>query len=142
MSIIPRAVKGQAIVELLAQFFGEDISKITNEMLKEVAKVACLEVNRCLWEMTFDRSSISTSGGAGIILAKEENEALSMSYKLDFLCSYNVGEYEAYLTGLRIAWEMGIKRIKVWEDSNLVVSQARGDFSLQEPSLASYQAMA
>ena len=103
MSIIPRAVKGQAIAELLAQFFGEDISKIMNEVLKEVAKVACLEVNRCLWEMTFDRSSISTSGGAGIMLAKEENEALSMSYKLDFLCSYNVGEYKAYLTGLRIA---------------------------------------
>ena len=103
MSIIPRAIKGQAITKLLARFFGEDISKITNEMLKEVAKVVCLEMNRCLWEMTFDRSSISTSGGAGIILAKEENEALSMSYKLDFLCSYNLGEYEAYLTGLRIA---------------------------------------
>ena len=102
MSIIPKAVKGQAIAELLAQFFGKDISKITNEVLKEVAKVACLEVNRCLWEMTFNRSSISTSGGVGIILAKEENKALSMSYKLDFLCSYNVAEYEAYLTGLGI----------------------------------------
>ena len=92
MSIIPRAVKGQAIAELLAQFFEEDISKIMNEVLKEVTKVACLEVNRCLWEMTFDRSSISISGGAGIVLAKEENEALSMSFKLDFLCSYNVVE--------------------------------------------------
>ena len=92
--------------------------------------------------MTFDRSSISTSGGAGIILAKEENEALSMSYKLDFLCSCNVVEYEAYLTSLGIAWEMGIKGLKVGGDSNPVVSQARGDFSLREPSLAPYQAMA
>jgi len=89
---IPRAIKGQAIAELLAQFFGEDISKITDEVLKEVPKVACLEVNRCLWEIKFDRSSVSTSGGAGIVLAKEENEALSMSFKWDFLCSYNVAE--------------------------------------------------
>ena len=36
---------------------------------------------------------------------------------------------------------MGIKRLKVRGDSNLVVSQARGDFSLKEPSLAPYQAM-
>ena len=36
---------------------------------------------------------------------------------------------------------MGIKRLKVRGDSNLVVSQAMGDFSLKEPSLASYQAM-
>ena len=92
MSVIPKVVKGQAIAELLAQFFEEDISKIMNEVLKEVTKVARLEVNRCLWEMTFDRSSISISGGAGIVLAKEENEALSMSFKLDFLCSYNVVE--------------------------------------------------
>ena len=103
MSIIPKAVKGQAIMELLAKFSGEDISKITNEVLREVAEVVCLEVNRCLWEMTFDGSSISTSGGAGIVLAKEEDEALSMSFKLDFLCSNNATEYKAYLTGLVIA---------------------------------------
>ena len=37
---------------------------------------------------------------------------------------------------------MGIQRLKVRGDSNLVVSQARGDFSLREPSLAPYQVMA
>ena len=37
---------------------------------------------------------------------------------------------------------MGIKRLKVGGDSNPVVSQARGDFSLKEPLLALYQAMA
>jgi len=37
---------------------------------------------------------------------------------------------------------MGIKMLKVRGDSNLVVSQARGDFSLREPSLAPYQVVA
>ena len=108
----------------------------------EVAEVACLEENKFLWEMTFDGSSIFTDGGASIVLANRENEALSMSFKLDFLCSNNAAEYEAYLTSLAIAREMGIKRLKVRGDSNLVVSQARGDFSLKEPSLALYRAMA
>ena len=108
----------------------------------EVAEVACLEENKFLWEMTFDGSSISIDRGAGIALANGENEALSMSFKLDFLCSNNAAKYEAYLIGLAIAREIGIKRLKVRGDSNLVVSQARGNFSLKEPSLALYRAMA
>ena len=136
MSIMPRAIKGQAIVELLAQFPEEDISQVTDEVPGEVTEVAFLEENKCLLEMTFDESSISIGGGAGIVLINGENEALSTSFKLDFLCSNNAMEYEAYLTGLAIAREMGIKRLKVRGDLNLVVSQARGDFSLKEPSLA------
>ena len=65
-----------------------------------------------------------------------------MSFKLDFLYSNNVAKYEAYFPGLEITREMGIKRLKVRGDSNLVVSQAMGDFSLKEPSLAPYRAMA
>ena len=51
-------------------------------------------------------------------------------------------EYEAYLTGLAVAREMGIKHLQVIGDSNLVVCQARGDFTLKEPSLAPFRAMA
>uniref|UniRef100_A0A2N9FG65 Integrase catalytic domain-containing protein n=1 Tax=Fagus sylvatica TaxID=28930 RepID=A0A2N9FG65_FAGSY len=42
----------------------------------------------------------------------------------------------------RIAYEMGIKHLRVIGDSNLVVCQARGEFSLKEPSLAPYRALA
>ena len=85
---MPRAVKGQAIAELLAQFLGEDISPIMDEVPREVAEVACIEENKCLWEMTFDESSISIDEGAGIVLANGENEALSMSFKFDFLVEF------------------------------------------------------
>ena len=67
---------------------------------------------------------------------------MSMSFKLDFPCTNNKAEYEAYLTGLAVAREMGIKHLRVIGDSNLVVCQARGDFALKEPSLAPYRAMA
>uniref|UniRef100_A0A2N9HNA1 Uncharacterized protein n=1 Tax=Fagus sylvatica TaxID=28930 RepID=A0A2N9HNA1_FAGSY len=49
---------------------------------------------------------------------------------------------EAYLTGLAIAYEMGIKHLRVTGDFNLVVCQARGEFFLKEPSLAPYRALA
>ena len=65
-----------------------------------------------------------------------------MSFKLDFPCTNNTAEYEAYLTGLVMACEMGIKHLQVIGESNLVVCQVRGDFALKEPSLAPYRAMA
>ena len=65
-----------------------------------------------------------------------------MSFKLNFPCTNNTAEYEAYLMGLAVANEMGIKRLRMIGDSNLVFCQAKGEFALKEPSLAPYRAMA
>ena len=65
-----------------------------------------------------------------------------MSFKLDFACTNNTAEYEAYLTGFVVAREIRIKHLRVIGDSNLVVCQAKGEFALKEPSLAPYRAMA
>ena len=95
-----------------------------------------------VWSLKFDGSSTATSAGAGIVLYKDNGEAITKSFKFDFPCSNNAAEYEAYLVGLTIAYEMGIKHLRVIGDSNLVVCQARGKFSLKEPSLAPYRALA
>jgi ribonuclease HI len=95
-----------------------------------------------VWTLKFDGSSTVTSAGAGIVLYKDDGEAVTKSFKFDFPCSNNIAEYEAYLAELAIAYEMGIKHLQVIGDSNLVVCQARGEFSLKEPSLAPYRALA
>ena len=66
--------------------------------------------------MKFDGSSTAHLG----------EEVVALSFKLEFLCSNNTTEYEAYLTRLAIALEMRIKHVKVIGDSNLVVCQAKG----------------
>ena len=43
------------------------------------------------------------------------------------------------MTELTKALSIGIKHIRVLGDSNLVVSQVKGDFALSKPSLASYR---
>ena len=65
-----------------------------------------------------------------------------MSFKLNFPCTNNTAKYEAYLTGLAVAREMGIKHLRVIGDSNLIVCQTKGAFALKEPLLAPYRAMA
>uniref|UniRef100_A0A2N9HZB5 RNase H type-1 domain-containing protein n=1 Tax=Fagus sylvatica TaxID=28930 RepID=A0A2N9HZB5_FAGSY len=138
----PTAIKSQAIADLLAQFPGEDNSFITDEVPGEINEIFMAGLADSVWTLKFDGSSTATSAGAGIVLYKEGAEAVTKSFKFDFPCSNNAAEYEAYLAGLAIAYEMGIKHLRVIGDSNLVVCQARGEFSLKEPSLAPYRALA
>uniref|UniRef100_A0A2N9H7Y4 RNA-directed DNA polymerase n=1 Tax=Fagus sylvatica TaxID=28930 RepID=A0A2N9H7Y4_FAGSY len=138
----PTAIKSQAIADLLAQFPGEDNSFITDEVPGEINEIFLAGLADSVWTLKFDGSSTATSAGAGIVLCKEDGEAVTKSFKFDFPCSNNAAEYEAYLAGLAIAYEMGIKHLRVIGDSNLVVCQARGEFSLKEPSLAPYRALA
>ena len=92
--------------------------------------------------MKFDGSFTTQLGGVGVVLYHEEDKAIALSFKLEFPYSNNTAEYEAYLTGLATTLEMGVKHFKVMSDSNLVVCQAKGIFSLKEPNLAPYRAMA
>ena len=57
--------------------------------------------------MKFDGSSIAHSGGVGVVPYHEEDKAVALSFKLEFPCSNNTAEYEAYLTRLaqRSKWE-------------------------------------
>ena len=85
--------------------------------------------------MKFDGSFTAQSEGVEVVLYHEKDEAVVLSFKLEFPCSNNTAEYEAYLTGLATALEMGVKHLKVMGDLNLVVCQAKGLFSVKEPSL-------
>ena len=129
----PKAIKSQAIADLLAQFLGEEEFPLDDEVLGEIAMV---EEIRKQWVMKFDGFSTAQLGGVGVVLYHKEDEAMTLSFKLEFPYSNNTVEYEAYLIGLATALEMGVKHLRVIGDLNLVVCQAKGSFSLKEPSLA------
>ena len=100
----PKVVKSQAIVDLLAQFPGEEEFPLDDEDLGEVAMV---EEVKQQWVINFDGFSTTQSGGVGVVLYNEEDKAMVLSFKLEFPCSNNTAEYEAYLTRLAMTLEMG-----------------------------------
>ena len=100
----PKAVKSQDITDLLAQFLGEEEFPLDDEVLGEVATV---EVIKEQWIMKFDGSSTANLGGAGVVLYHKGEEIMALLFKLEFLCSNNIVEYEAYLTKLATTFEMG-----------------------------------
>ena len=132
----PKAVKSQAIANLLAQFPGEEESSLSEEILGEVA---IANVPGKKWTLRFDGSTTITSTGGGIVLSCEDGDTIPLSFKLGFSCSNNAAEYEAYSTRLTIALSIGVKQMRVLGDSNLVVSQVKGDFALSEQSLVAYR---
>ena len=133
----PRIEK--AIANLLAQFLGEEESSLSEEIPCEVAVV---DAPGKKWTMRFDGSATTTSNGVGVVLSCEDGDTIHLSFKLRFSCSNNVAEYEAYLTGITIALSIGVKHMRVLGDSNLVVSQVKGDFALREQSLVAYKTWA
>ena len=122
-------VAGLALLHLLAQFPGEEECSLSEEIPREIAVV---ELPRKKWTMRFDESAMTTSNGLGIVLSCEDGDTMPLSFKLKFPFSNNATEYEVYLIGLAIALSLGVKHMRVLGDSNLVVSQVKGDFALRE----------
>ena len=90
------------------------------------------------WSMHFDGSSTSQRGGIGVVL-KSLGKEHTLAYKLNFPCSNNEAKYEALLVGLKAAKRLGIKKLKVFKDSELVFNQVRGTYGVKNPSLAVYK---
>ncbi|KAM2425705.1 hypothetical protein ACFX1W_023112 [Malus domestica] len=65
-----------------------------------------------------------------------------MEYALHFKfkVSNNEAEYEALIAGLRLAKHLGVKRIDIFSDSQLVVNQVTNNFDAKDSSMAAYLA--
>ncbi|XP_066333761.1 uncharacterized protein [Miscanthus floridulus] len=57
---------------------------------------------------------------------------------LDFPSSNNTAEYEALVNGLRIAIELGIRRLDIMADSQLVVNQVMKESSYHDTKMEAY----
>jgi ribonuclease HI len=59
--------------------------------------------------------------------------------QIHFAASNNVAEYEALIHGLKVAKEIGIRRIICFGDSDLVVQQASGNWDAIDANMALYR---
>nr|KYP74755.1 Uncharacterized protein Mb2253c family [Cajanus cajan] len=91
-----------------------------------------------LWTMHVDGSSNNQGCGAGIILEGPSGLILEQSLRFAFKTSNNQAEYEALLAGLRLAQEVGARRIVCWTDSKIVSEQVNDHFQVKDPNLLKY----
>ncbi|RYR33161.1 uncharacterized protein [Arachis hypogaea] len=74
--------------------------------------------------------------GAQVILTNFHGRNLSFIFRLDFSCTNNEAEYENLTLGLKIAQEIGIKKLHVKGDSNLIIQHIQGGYGTKERSMA------
>ena len=75
--------------------------------------------------------------GAGIILLDHNDEPiLQLSRFLDNATN-NEAEYRALIRGLKAAKELGLRRLRIFSDSELVVKQLHGEYKVRNPRLRS-----
>jgi ribonuclease HI len=88
--------------------------------------------------MYFDGSVMKTGAGAGLLFVSPLVEHMRYAVHLHFPASNNMAEYEALLCGLKIAIEIGVKRLDVRGDSQLVIDQVMQNMSCHDDKMEAY----
>ena len=122
---IPRiAIKSQALADFVAEW--TEVQLPTPDVTHEY------------WTMYFDGSIMVPGLGAGVVLISLDGSRLRYAIRLHFLASNNATEYEALISGLRIAIELGTTWLYVRGDSELVVDQVMKESYCKNPLMVAY----
>jgi ribonuclease HI len=125
ISFAPRkAIKSQVLVDFVAEWV--DTQLPTAPIQPE------------LWTMFFDGSLMKTGVGAGLLFISPLGKHLRYVLRLHFPASNNVAEYEALVNGLRIAIELGVRRLDARGDSQLVIDQVMKNSHCRDPKMEAY----
>jgi ribonuclease HI len=88
--------------------------------------------------MYFDGSLRLQGAGTEILFISPGGEQLKYALQLLFLASNNTAEYEALVHGLSIIVSLRIKRLMVYVDSLVVISQVNKDWDCSTNSMNKY----
>jgi ribonuclease HI len=121
-----QAIKAQALTDFIAEFTAAD-EEPTQEVEPEE-----------IWEVNIDESSVKGAEGVGIVFKTPEGQLLKHAVRLQYPTTNNEAEYEALLTGLRIALVLGATMLKVQSDSQLIVGHVNDEYEAKEDMMVKY----
>jgi ribonuclease HI len=81
---------------------------------------------------------MKTGAGAGLLFISPLGKHLRYVIRLHFPASNNVAEYEALVNGLRIAVELGVRRLDARGDSQLVIDQVMKNSHCRDRKMEAY----
>jgi ribonuclease HI len=118
------AVKGQALADFVVEM---NETPDAEELPKSLT-----------WIAYVDGSSAGGRCGAGIAFRGPNREEFRYALKFGFVATNNEAEYEAVLSAMEIAREMGIMNLEIRSDSRVVVEQVNGSYAAQEVRMSQY----
>ena len=97
-----------------------------------------MEVVEDQWKLYFDGSANMKDYRVGIVLVSPNDDHTPLAVKLNINSTNNTAEYEACILGMEATIELKIRKLDVFGDLNLIVSQARGNWKVKEDKLKPY----
>ena len=128
------AIKSQALADFIADFAPSAQAKANSKLL------AITTPPHSSWTLSVDGSSNMSGARLGLVLIFPEGDIIQQAIKCDFKATNNEAEYEALIAGLMLAKDMGIQKLDVRSDSQLVVNQLLGTYSAKDAKMISYLA--
>ncbi|XP_057858310.1 uncharacterized protein LOC131067362 [Cryptomeria japonica] len=130
-------IKGLVIADQLAETPLVDNQALHSEFLD----ASILAITNHTWKLYIDGSYTRHGLGVGILFVTPQRDTISRSYQLLFPCTNNMVEYEALLTGIKMAVEWKIIDLNVYGDSQLVINQVNDNYQTKDEKLMPYKRM-
>jgi ribonuclease HI len=125
ISFAPRkAIKSQVLADFVAEWVD--------------TQLPAAPIQPELWTMFFDGSLMKTGASVGLLFISPLRKHLRYVLRLHFSVSNNVAEYEALVNRLRIAIELGVRRLDARGDSRLVIDQVMKNSHCRDPKMEAY----
>ncbi|XP_068500099.1 uncharacterized protein [Phaseolus vulgaris] len=90
------------------------------------------------WMLSVDGFSNQQGSDVGIILEGPNGVLIEQALRFAFKASNNQAEYEALITGMLLAKEMGAQSLLAKSDSQLVTGQVIGEYQAKDPQMPAY----
>ena len=90
------------------------------------------------WVLHVDGSSTRAGSGIGLVLVGPYGAKVLYALKFGFEASNNEAEYEVLITGLKLARDIGARRVRALLDSMLVVQQVQGEYEIKGENMMRY----
>ncbi|XP_058217334.1 uncharacterized protein LOC131328405 [Rhododendron vialii] len=111
-----KSIKGRAVADFLADYPVERGEDAEFKFLDEDVMTLTEDV----WKLYFDGAANQKGFGIDVLLIAPDGSHIPLAFKLNFEVTNNQAEYEAYIVGMEATIEIGIEKLEVVGDSNLV----------------------
>jgi ribonuclease HI len=122
-----KSMRGQVVADFIVEHRIDDTHKLDMSYLTVTP-----------WNLYFDGLVCNKGQGIGIVLVSPSNASFDFSSRLKTYCFNNQAEYEALLFGLELLNCMGVKHVRAFSDSQLVVQQILEEYQCLDGTLNSY----
>ena len=133
----PRVIKGAALADFVAEW-----TDAAEEESREVKSLLPGDEAPAGWVMHFDGAFSRQGAGAGVMLVSPTEDKLYYAVQLCFQhgekVSNNIVEYEGLIAGLKAAAALGIKRITIKGDSQLLVNFSNKKYKPKDEHMVAY----